>query len=154
MTRLSDKRGAWMLMTWRYKELRHWPISLSQYSSSNTRGITRARSKLNPSAWEKGNWVWPRARDRDVACSVWQKSDMKVTHVGVAINRHLSVSTANIGGETPTVLVAEGWPSLRRDLNWYSARNTWWRHHIETLSALLALCEGNPPVTIGTDSPH
>ena len=24
---------------------------------------------------------------------------------------------------------------------------TWWRHHIETFSALLVLCEGNPPVT-------
>ena len=26
---------------------------------------------------------------------------------------------------------------------------TWWRHEMETLSALLALCEGNPPVTGG-----
>ena len=26
---------------------------------------------------------------------------------------------------------------------------TWWRHLIETFSALLALCEGNPPVTVG-----
>ena len=26
---------------------------------------------------------------------------------------------------------------------------TWWRHQMETFSALLALCEGNPPVTGG-----
>ena len=26
--------------------------------------------------------------------------------------------------------------------------NTWWRHQMETLSALLALCAGNSPVTI------
>ena len=26
---------------------------------------------------------------------------------------------------------------------------TWWRHQMETISALLALCEGNPPVTGG-----
>ena len=25
--------------------------------------------------------------------------------------------------------------------------STWWRHQMETFSALLALCEGNPPVT-------
>ena len=25
--------------------------------------------------------------------------------------------------------------------------NTWWRHQMETFSALLALCEGNSPVT-------
>ena len=25
--------------------------------------------------------------------------------------------------------------------------NAWWRHQMETFSALLALCEGNPPVT-------
>ena len=29
---------------------------------------------------------------------------------------------------------------------------TWWRHQRETLSALLALCEGNPPVTGGFPS--
>ena len=26
---------------------------------------------------------------------------------------------------------------------------TWWRHQMETFSALLALCEGNPRVTVG-----
>ena len=26
---------------------------------------------------------------------------------------------------------------------------TWWYHAVETLTALLALCEGNPPVTTG-----
>ena len=30
--------------------------------------------------------------------------------------------------------------------------NSWWRHIMETLSALLALCEGNPPVTGGFPS--
>ena len=29
---------------------------------------------------------------------------------------------------------------------------TWWRHRMETFSALLALCEGNPPVTGGFPS--
>ena len=29
---------------------------------------------------------------------------------------------------------------------------TWWRHQMETFSALLALCEGNPPVTGGFPS--
>ena len=31
-------------------------------------------------------------------------------------------------------------------------RRTWWRHEMETFSALLALCEGNPPVTGGFPS--
>ena len=31
---------------------------------------------------------------------------------------------------------------------WYTLSiRTWWRHHMETFSALLALCEGNSPVT-------
>ena len=29
---------------------------------------------------------------------------------------------------------------------------TWWRHQMETFSALLVLCEGNPPVTGGFPS--
>ena len=32
------------------------------------------------------------------------------------------------------------------------SRNTWWRHQMETFSALLALCEGNPLVTCGFPS--
>ena len=35
---------------------------------------------------------------------------------------------------------------------WWNNQNkasTWWRHQMETFSALLALCEGNPPVTGG-----
>ena len=38
-------------------------------------------------------------------------------------------------------------------LQWFwSAKNTWWRHRMETFSALLALCAGNSPVTV--NSPH
>ena len=33
-----------------------------------------------------------------------------------------------------------------------SDANSWWRHRMETFSALLALCEGNPPVTAGFPS--
>ena len=33
-----------------------------------------------------------------------------------------------------------------------SMRTTWWRHEMETFFALLALCEGNPPVTGGFPS--
>ena len=33
-------------------------------------------------------------------------------------------------------------------LDWTSWTNTWWRHQEETYSALLAFCEGNPPVTL------
>ena len=31
-------------------------------------------------------------------------------------------------------------------------KSAWWRHQMETFSALLALCEGNPPVTGGFPS--
>ena len=30
---------------------------------------------------------------------------------------------------------------------WKLPRNTWWRHQMETFSALLAICAGNSPVT-------
>ena len=35
------------------------------------------------------------------------------------------------------------------DLNSTSVATTWWRHHMETHSPPLALCERNPPVTDG-----
>ena len=31
-------------------------------------------------------------------------------------------------------------------------RQSWWSHQMETFSALLVLCEGNPPVTVGFPS--
>ena len=34
----------------------------------------------------------------------------------------------------------------------YSLLNTWWRHQMETFSALLAICAGNSPVPV--NSPH
>ena len=39
-----------------------------------------------------------------------------------------------------------------RDKWWLEEAVTWWRHQMETFSALLALCEGNPPVTGGFPS--
>ena len=36
---------------------------------------------------------------------------------------------------------------------YYNLPNTWWRHQMETFSELLALFEGNPPVTGGFPSP-
>ena len=41
---------------------------------------------------------------------------------------------------------------LRRRHRAVSATIPWWRHHVETLSALLTLCEGNPSVTGGFPS--
>ena len=39
------------------------------------------------------------------------------------------------------------------ELNWKkSDHGPWWRHHMETLSALLAFCGRNPPVTDGFPS--
>ena len=34
---------------------------------------------------------------------------------------------------------------------WYAATPIWWRHQMETFSALLALCVGNSPVTRSFD---
>ena len=33
-------------------------------------------------------------------------------------------------------------------VSFLKSRKTWWRHQMETISALLALCEGNPPPTV------
>ena len=43
------------------------------------------------------------------------------------------------------VIIIECVIGLWMDCHW--ALWTWWRHQIETFSALLALCEGNPPVS-------
>ena len=37
-------------------------------------------------------------------------------------------------------------------ISWRASAATWWRHQIETFSALLALCAGNSPVPV--NSPH
>ena len=34
-----------------------------------------------------------------------------------------------------------------KSLNWVRI-SPWWRHNLETLSALLALCDGNPPTRL------
>ena len=44
------------------------------------------------------------------------------------------------------------WISLRPDYPRTSMYRSWWRHQMETFSALLALCEGNSPVTGGFPS--
>ena len=36
--------------------------------------------------------------------------------------------------------------------SWQIMKHTWWRHQMETFSALLALCAGNSPVPV--NSPH
>ena len=41
---------------------------------------------------------------------------------------------------------------IQYPVRWWSSNSTWWRHQMETFSALLALCEGNPPVTVGFPS--
>ena len=49
--------------------------------------------------------------------------------------------------------VAYNWRVVRTHVNSISHNITWWRHDtIETLSAALPLCEGNPPVTGGFPS--
>ena len=41
------------------------------------------------------------------------------------------------------------WDNVRFRLCRSEMEPTWWRHQVETFSALLALCEGNPPATGG-----
>ena len=50
--------------------------------------------------------------------------------------RHTSVYMSNWGGSVGSVIYLE----------------SWWRHQMETFSALLALCAGNSPVSV--NSPH
>ena len=61
----------------------------------------------------------------------------------------------------PTVQATRGsyqrplrcWESHKLCSWWGWGRNVlWWRHQMETFSALLVLCEGNPPVTGGFPS--
>ena len=40
------------------------------------------------------------------------------------------------------------WHEISRQPSPYSEPPTWWRHQMETFSALLALCAGNSPVTV------
>ena len=37
--------------------------------------------------------------------------------------------------------------SLTKGQRWIQDDKPWWRHQMEAFSALLALCEGNPPIT-------
>ena len=47
---------------------------------------------------------------------------------------------------TEVIILTTSWAASDENLV------TWWRHQIQTFSALLALCEGNPPVTSGFPS--
>ena len=69
----------------------------------------------------------------------------------------IRISKRGPGGYSPIFLrvasVSVKWHRMiRRKLTVSSSTNAWPRHQMETFSALLALCEGNPPVTRG--SPH
>ena len=48
---------------------------------------------------------------------------------------------------TPSCCVHQGWFQNLRTVTPFSNHNSWWRHQMETFSALLALCEGTSPVT-------
>ena len=53
-------------------------------------------------------------------------------------------------GTTPVISVHDKWRDISLFGHW--ARGSfysWWRHDTETISALLSICEGNPPVTDG-----
>ena len=50
-------------------------------------------------------------------------------------------SVGSLSAQTPQQ------PSVRRYLTAASAQLPWWRHKMETFSALLALCAGNSPLT-------
>ena len=56
----------------------------------------------------------------------------------IMVLTELSFSILQIGKWHPMCIVCKLW--------------AWWRHRMETFSALLALCEGNPPVTGGFPS--
>ena len=59
----------------------------------------------------------------------------------VSVNGNLvSVNSYPRGMEDQWLSLTPGWLVRRRDI-------TWWRHQMETFSALLALCSGNSPVT-------
>ena len=49
-------------------------------------------------------------------------------------------------------ITGRSWKLWCRQLYHYSSYWTWWRHQMETFSALLAICAGNSPVPV--NSPH
>ena len=57
-------------------------------------------------------------------------------------------AAASLQASGPSAGCGQGW-----QYGWVMEfENSWWRHQIATFSALLALCEGNPPVTGGFPS--
>ena len=42
------------------------------------------------------------------------------------------------------------WPQHGATCSYYSTTPTWWRHQMETFSALLAICAGNSPVPVNS----
>ena len=52
----------------------------------------------------------------------------------------------------PWYLLLAQHSSLNKHINLIQYQGTWWRHQMETFSALLALCAGNSPVPV--NSPH
>ena len=74
-------------------------------------------------------WLW-----NSVTCGKVKPSDMSYNFVTL-------VGGWGVGGWG--LIPGSSWSSLMKV--------TWWRHHMETFSALLALCAGNSPVTGAID---
>ena len=70
---------------------------------------------------------------------------MVTSHAGTL---HHGLVWARGGVETADItVVMVGWKQMGG-----KASQSWWRHEMEIFSAILALCEGNPPVTGGFPS--
>ena len=57
--------------------------------------------------------------------------------------RTICIPAAGSDTAIGTMLTASGWGNLDTG----NSKSPWWRHQMETFSALLALCAGNSPVT-------
>ena len=77
--------------------------------------------------------IWWWFDDSNVVKNVWQTDRRMDGRTGRTIDR-----------------VGHGWKGLIPGAKLIP----WWRHQMETFSALLALCAGNSPVPVPVNSPH
>ena len=113
--------------------MRKWPTQVSAVVANVGRELSLLKMAINKENADYPSFVlWnelePRCQQR-VAGSL----ELTVDHSNVKQRLGYSGRTRSL--------------SMHFTVRQVSSSQTWWRHQMETLSALLALCEGNLPVT-------
>ena len=149
-------------------------MSPSEHAHAREGQVRRLVVTLSPGVWASIHEAVRRliAKTREVSrprywmlwwsyrSEIWQASRQRCRRCACQISERLFKSKPKSHGfetsrDLALIRLTAWWiqrPRLTLYLCQCYAANTWWRHEMETFSALLAICAGNSPVLV--NSPH